>query len=233
MTAAPELVLPVPPHVNGRSTRIIQLDLPTLANSSLLSPFAKMVLAAFKVSYRQPYIAPDFPRLESNEQILHELKPDVIIFLLTPVDDPETVLASVAAHPYHATSPEELKQMHPFALKWLVQPSEEDPQMPRWALKQLCVSPEAQRNGLAGWLLNLADSVIRQVVTQQKKDPNVQDVTEACDGAKMLLSTTKELNGTFYAKRGWRITGERMAAPGYMGSEGGFTIVLMERNISL
>ena len=211
----------------------MRIDLESLNQSPLLAPFAVLLATSFGASYRQPYIAPDFPRLENNEQVARELRPGAIIFLLMSVDDPTTALASVAMHPYRAPPPEELKALPDIAIQWMVQPSENDPQMPRWVLKQLCVAPQAQRNGLAGWLLDLTDNVLRQIVTQQKADPNVPEVTEECDGAKLVLSTAKEINGEFYEKRNWITTAEKRMVPGFMGSEGGFVVVLMERNVLL
>ncbi|KAH7102932.1 hypothetical protein BKA62DRAFT_756283, partial [Auriculariales sp. MPI-PUGE-AT-0066] len=225
--------LPKAPLVNGRPTKLVRVDRQDLDTSIYLAPFADMVNASFMSSYYQPVMSPQTQRLESHQQLLYELKPGIMIFLLVPLDDPSTVLASVCAEPFVSPTPEMLAQVPPEGRVWIPDPVAHNLLEPRWVLKLLCVAPEAQHNGLGKWLMATIDDAVRHRVKEQRADSDDERVAEECATARLVLSTIKDINGRLYEKWGWATTSERKIEAGFLGSEGGFTLVFMDRVIEL
>ncbi|KAH7102931.1 hypothetical protein BKA62DRAFT_79447 [Auriculariales sp. MPI-PUGE-AT-0066] len=225
--------LPDAPLVNGRPTKLVQVNRADLDTSSLyLVPFADMVNLSFEAGCRQPVMAPT-QRLTSHEQLLHELEPGITIFLLVSRDDPGKVLASVCTEPCPSYLPGTIAPDPRDGHVWIPDPAPHNAREPRWTIKLLCVSPEAQKHGLGTWLMQVAEDAVRHSVRQQRANPEDDQVAEDCESVRLVIVMVRENNGVFYGNRGWTEIQERPMKPGFLGSEGGFTIVVMDKMLRL
>ena len=107
-----------------------------------------------------------------------------------------------------------------------------------WELKLMAVDTAAQGQGVAGLLMRMVDAeVLRRVrarhacdVSSSSSDGAASEGSgEAGERVCMLLTTIKEINGGFYARRGYVEDYVEEFGPGTLGSEGGFTVVHMSR----
>ena len=99
--------------------------------------------------------------------------------------------------------------------------------LPQWEILSMAIEPDLQKAGLATKLLNLTIEEIQRRVTQ------AQPLNVSQNGSptvELLLSTIKETNEEYYAKRGWTTTDEKRIEPGTVGRSGiAFSIVEMVR----
>lgn len=90
----------------------------------------------------------------------------------------------------------------------------------------MAVDPTLQRKGLAGLLIELVEGEVKRRFAVAKKQ----------DGASerrlvMLLTTIKEVNFTFYSRRGYDLDYETYQKPGWYGSLTGFMVVHMSKQL--
>ncbi|GAB1725572.1 hypothetical protein NU195Hw_g6448t1 [Hortaea werneckii] len=113
-----------------------------------------------------------------------------------------------------------------------------------WELKVMAVDVEAQGQGLASYLMKLVDDEVKKRfgslggVNGGGKVANsaaAQGIENNADAGRrrlfMLLTTLKEINEDLYARRGYEKDYETWHAPGTLGSETGFTVVHMSREM--
>ena len=130
-----------------------------------------------------------------------------------------------------------------------------DDELPRWEILAMVVDPTLQGQGLATQLMNLrideikrrcgsglrqVDSVIphppplfSDLSVEAVRDANDVPVQEKRKSVSLLLSTMKDLNEGYYARRGWTATATRCFPKGTMGSRDGFRVVEMFRRVRL
>ena len=111
----------------------------------------------------------------------------------------------------------------------------------------MAVDPTLQGRGLATQLMNLTVDEIKRRCGSNLRDPSADQTHTApsdSGGAEstkiekrkevvLLLSTMKELNEDYYAKRGWTTTATREFPKGTLGSSEGFRVVEMFKRVVL
>ncbi|KAI7286316.1 hypothetical protein KC345_g1238 [Hortaea werneckii] len=113
-----------------------------------------------------------------------------------------------------------------------------------WELKVMAVDVEAQGQGLASYLMKLVDDEVKKrfgSLSGVNGDGKIasaaaaQGIESNADAGRrrlfMLLTTLKEINEDLYARRGYQKDYETWHAPGTLGSETGFTVVHMSREM--
>ncbi|KAI7545838.1 hypothetical protein KC331_g5979 [Hortaea werneckii] len=109
-----------------------------------------------------------------------------------------------------------------------------------WELKVMAVDVEAQGQGLASYLMRLVDDEVKKrfwSLGGVNGDGNApaQGIESNLGAGRrrlfMLLTTLKEINEDLYARRGYQKDYETWHAPGTLGSETGFTVVHMSREM--
>ena len=93
-----------------------------------------------------------------------------------------------------------------------------DGALPTRAIRFLAVDPGMQRQGVAAWLLKLAES------NAARREPQKRVL--------MVLDTVKEVNAGFYGRRGWRAVRDVPVPPGSGNSPSGYTTVYMDKLVS-
>ena len=105
-----------------------------------------------------------------------------------------------------------------------------------WMLKLMAVDLRFQRQGVADYLL---ESVLAEIWRREREEPVVRlrEDGGADDGVvgkggyriRLLFSTIKEINFSFYTKKGYRWVQDIPVEKGVLGSRDGFTVVWLER----
>ncbi|KAK4952964.1 hypothetical protein LTR10_008668 [Elasticomyces elasticus] len=92
-----------------------------------------------------------------------------------------------------------------------------------WELKLMAVAVPCSGKGLASYLMKLAD--------EEVKRRSLRAGGRKQDGQKlwMVLTTIKEINEGFYARRGYAHDYETTHGPGHMGTPNGFHVVHMSK----
>ncbi|KAI4186067.1 MAG: hypothetical protein L6R41_003724 [Letrouitia leprolyta] len=90
--------------------------------------------------------------------------------------------------------------------------------LPQWEIICNVVHPDYQRRGIAGQMFNAMTSEIRNRISGNNEKR-----------IHLVITTMKEMNETYYQKRGFVTTRETRFEKGTAGSEVGFSIVEMER----
>nr|OQO19714.1 hypothetical protein B0A51_12774 [Rachicladosporium sp. CCFEE 5018] len=96
-----------------------------------------------------------------------------------------------------------------------------------WELRHMGIRPDLQGRGLAGYLMKFCEEEVQRLFDARKAKGEVVDGM----GLVMLLTTLKEINETFYAKRGWKWDEEKKFGKGWMGSEAGFSVAHMSKRL--
>jgi len=115
---------------------------------------------------------------------------------------------------------------------------------PQWECLSMVIDPTLQGRGLATQLMNLTVDEIKRRGGSGLRDPSAtRDMSEAkaSDGTNdekkkelmLPLSTMKDLNEGYYAKRGWTATATKEFPKGTRGSRDGFRIVEMFKRVEL
>lgn len=94
---------------------------------------------------------------------------------------------------------------------------EEQGELPTWEILAMAVDPEVQGPGIASRLL---DIMIEEIQRRIKHEQEGSEKTEGEGKVKILLSTAKELNESYYLRKVWSTTGERRFEASVCGSEG-------------
>ncbi|KAG7009537.1 hypothetical protein G7Y79_00002g006520 [Physcia stellaris] len=181
-------------------------------------------------------------RLHSPTQLLEEIGPDGFCILAFSESGAGELVGTASAKPYTLPGKGEgeggsltevnklfkRKGEEPFALKQGTSEAEEqEREYPTWELIPLAISPSLQGLGIASQLINLSiEEIKRRVRDAQKED---EEESPGKGKVRILLSTLKELNESFFLRKGWRTTSERRFEAGVGGSEAGFGVVEMGR----
>lgn len=95
-----------------------------------------------------------------------------------------------------------------------------------WELSTMAVDPGLQRQGLAGHLMRITEAEVRNRFAAFNREGETRRLV-------MALTTIKQVNEAFYARRGFVKDYEVEYPVGHIGSETGFTIIHMSREIPL
>lgn len=221
------------PSINGKPTTLTLYEPSQLVNSPLISSLYTVINTAFATSHAQkcPFSA-DVDRLLAPEDYLSQLgtDPGTFAYMLTwPGTD--QVVGTVSAHRYVA--PVVVAEAIPWErgstfkrLKSPVADSEAE-SAEVWELKFVAVDVALQGQGLATYLMDLADGEVKRRFLATASPEN--GARKPAKKLWMVLTTVRECNGRFYARRGYAVDGETWHEPGFLGSEGGFHIVHMSK----
>lgn len=169
--------------------------------------------------------------------------------------DGQRIIGTASAKPYVPTKPgfESGDAAHLLFKRPPPAAATEDNGLPSWELLAMVVDPTLQGGGIATQLMNLTIDEIKrrsssalqgrtQSTASEQKDsaPSMgqgEDKAEQQNSDRgqvtLLLSTVKEINESFYARRGWTTTDIRAFPPGTSGSRTGFSIVEMFQVIDI
>jgi len=216
------------PEINGRPTTVTLYEPSDLVDSPLLPSIRKLINEAFSLSHEKDgHLPGSIQRLQKEDQYLIELgnAPGTFTYIITYASGNEhEVLATASAKQFHG-APKVVQgvdslQKQTFKRKAAASANDEE-----WELSLMAVLPTLQRQGLSGVLMRS----VEEEVTQRFSVARGED--GGARGLVMLLTTLKEINEVFYAKRGYGVDYETKHAIGHMGSEKGFGVVHMSKRV--
>ncbi|WPH01489.1 Hypothetical protein R9X50_00433500 [Acrodontium crateriforme] len=215
------------PTVNGQPTVATLLNPDELASSPLLDSLGTMINAAFTAGHSTKNILGGTKRLNQPSDLPVQIgsSPGTFTVLVTDAHESNPrVLGTVSAKPYSVPLDIARNGTKKSAFLRLVAPTRRAPRAPvveLWELKFLAVDPSLQRQGLAVFLLDLAEAEVRRR-SEAKRSVDVEPGTDV--ELVMVLTTIDELVGPFYMRRGYELDYKSFQDIGYMGTEVGFTI---------
>ena len=245
------------PTVNGYQTTLQVVEVADLHNHPLRSDLINLINRAFSASH-PPYLPASLSRLRDSEALESELKPDAFTILLTTPDRvaPDQlprVLASVSARTFMWKDP---ATVDPVTRGFL---PPRDPRRRRhggapdeyeaaWEMKHLVTEPALAGQGLASMLVPMVEGEMRRrwelTEAQALKsastagEPNgsvnersIESARPQGKSLRIFLQTIKEINEGFYERRGYRTVFETSFDVGHLGSEAGFVMIGMTKDV--
>jgi len=243
------------PEIGGRQTTVTRYEPAQLAASSIVDPLVNLINKAFSQSHSSQNVLPaSLDRLQTPEEYLEQIgdDPGTFTYTFTWTDAEGEPIAAASAHRYVAPVVEvdvryqdlgEGKKGTTFQRKRLPTEAEgTDEQSPKqtevWELKVMAVDVSLQRHGVASYLMKLVDQEVRRrSMAAGLDDPtsSSSDASSKPEGRKVhvVLTTIKELNEEFYARRGYGKDYETWHEKGFLGSETGFHVVHMSKVLEI
>lgn len=216
------------PVVHGRPTTATLYASRDLEAAGLIPGMHDLINEAFAISHGRTRAMPaEVLRLQSKEQLVLELSgPGTFTYVITYTGTND-VIGVASAKKYKSTpSRQPVSVENPKSAFTRTGPSQENTE--GFELSTMAVDPSLQRQGLAGLLMNLVDREVKRRFLLAREEQGRPDL-----GLVMLLTTIKEINGQFYARKGWQADYETFQEPGWRGSENGFTVVHMSKNVEV
>ena len=210
------------PSVNGEPTVFSLFSPRQLVGSPLLPSLQSVINAAFSLGHSRDAVLPaNALRLQREGQYLEELgdAPGTFTYIVHRRDG-RTVLATATSKRY--SGPFKVVHESQSQHKTFTRITQPDPDIQEWELNLMAVEPSAQSQGLASYLMQLVEKEIRSRCKQAVDRPR---------NIKLVLTTIKEINEKFYARRGFTMDYETFHGPGYLRSPRGFTVIHMSRSI--
>lgn len=220
------------PMVNGRPTTATLLDPKELESSDLLVPLTVMINSAFDVSHSSSNILGGTKRLDRHEDLPIQIggADGTFTYLVSYADESiktsQQALGTVSARPYNVPAsrddlPSYIKKESAFSrLRAPIRRIPDAQTLELWELKFLAVDPTLQKQGLAVYLMNLAEAEARRRSEAKRKTKPGDESVELV----MVLTTIEDLVGPFYVRRGYELDYKTFQDVGYMGTEVGFTV---------
>lgn len=209
------------PTVADKATTISYVEYEQLSTFALLPALCSLVNIAYK-EHEKAY-NPGGVRLKALESLSSELGPGAFTIVLTFDEEPTIPIASCSARPLLQTAKAAPASgpVSPFARVPLPSESDSDANETIWEIKFLVTHPKNKGQGLASCTLDLIQDEIRK--------------RAGLGRIRLVLSTLKELNLSFYQKRGFEQTGE-VVVPSGVGDAAGtgngtFTVAYMDKVI--
>ena len=237
---SPENTSTAAPTIQGHPLQTLAIARSALPAYPLLPQLAALIIESYDAVHYQPIIPPEANRLPGgSQQLLHEIEPGGWTLILADAQDGATTLYGTVTLEPKVQTPvtandncvEDILRdnedvdahVHP------VEFSTSDNFPPavgeaRWNVRMLCVNVRFQKRGLAEWLMHQA----QQFILEQELKANVRRlIGPSTTSVRLLLTVVDELSGSWYTKRGWAAYHVKRMPPGFIGSEGGFTLVDM------
>ncbi|KAK5123001.1 hypothetical protein LTR85_003567 [Meristemomyces frigidus] len=244
------------PVIHGKSTTVTLYEPAQLAKSPAIPALYHVINRAFSESHAGTGVLPaSIDRLDSPEQFLQQVGNDpgtfVYIITWTGTDEP---IATVGAHRYvtpvvisdvgSGKQGSTFKRVHlPKAPRREIEGREAwhqrvqspttspaDAGMETWELKTMAVDTKLQGQGLASYLMKLVDEEVkRRFRATLLAESTDEQMYAARRQFHMVLTTLKECNETFYARRGYMHDYETAHEPGFLGSPTGFHVLHMSK----
>lgn len=222
------------PTVNDRQTTVTLFSPSQLAKSSVIPALAKVINDAFESQghVKDGKTVVPQKRLSYDGQLLDELSSSTGTFTyIICFAGREEVIGTASAKRFlgkDAAVVVEGKEPSPgeavkntFTRFGAVADGTE-----MWELSTMAVDPGLQRQGLAGYLMRITEAEVkRQFIAGNDAGEQRKLV--------MALTTLKQVNEPFYTRRGFVKDYEVEYPVGHIGSETGFTIIHMSREVDL
>lgn len=213
---------PGPPVNNTPTTATIYTPTQIASDPALVTSLRTLINHAFSFSHEKHGAMPGtIDRLQSPQQLLSELGSDdsaTFTYVLTSASSGQVLATAGGQRWTGKIAPVEPLPGNKGSFTRYGAESEDADQ---WELRIMAVDPSLQRQGLAAWLMRKVEEEIRRRWEERggKK------------GLVLLLTTLKEINGEFYARRGYAVDYETRFPPGWLQSEKGFGVVHMSRRV--
>jgi GNAT superfamily N-acetyltransferase len=221
------------PVVKDKSTTVTLYEPEQLRDNDILEPLRTLINEAFRWSHtKYNTMADHVERLSYTWQYTAQLGSDegTFAFIITN-DDNGQPIATLAAHRYVAPVLIVEPAGKGSAFRRLQLPADADEADDVWELKLMAVLPGLHGGGLASYLMKLTEDEIRRRSSQV--------LNSGSNGAArprklfLVLTTIKESNEGFYARRGFTLDYETEQEKGYSGSPNGFRVVHMSKTLDL
>jgi GNAT superfamily N-acetyltransferase len=219
------------PQVHGKSTTLTLFSPTQLARSPLLPSLYRIVNDAFRVGHERNNNRFGTERLQYEGQLHDELgnKPGTFTYILC-YSGTDEVVATASAKPHAA----ELRFKQPGEIvnlkngkdtTWTrLAPIAEGKEA--WELSTMAVNPSLQRQGLAGYLMRVMEEEVKRRFKAGSGGAEGKDLV-------LVITTVKERNEEFYARRGFGKDYEIWYDKGHVGSEQGFHVIFMSKEVEL
>jgi GNAT superfamily N-acetyltransferase len=206
------------PDIVDHPTTITLYTSQTLQSSGLVPQLFNLINNAFAVAHDRSGIMPGSARrLQSETQLINELSgPGTFTYLITCTST-NTIIGTASAKRYLSEASEAQVAKSIVGTFTRMNPSKES--AIEWELATMAVDPLFQRQGVAELLMSMVEGEIKRQLRSEWG--------EGGKAPKMLLTTIKEVNGKFYAGKGYVVDYETWHGPGWLGSKSGFTVVHM------
>jgi GNAT superfamily N-acetyltransferase len=212
------------PHIMNHPTTITLCTSRILHSSGFVPQLYSLINNAFTVSHDRSGIMPgSVRRLQSEAQLINELSgPSTFSYLITCTST-NTIIGTASAKRYLSKVSEAQVAKSIVGTFTRVGPSKENAF--EWELATMAVDPLFQRQGVAELLMGMVEGEIKRRFRSEGRKG---------EGApKMLLTTIKEVNGKFYAGKGYAEDYETWHGPGRLGSKSGFAVVHMSKWVEI
>jgi GNAT superfamily N-acetyltransferase len=216
------------PTINSNPTTITLYASHSLSAAGLIPTLHDLINTAFSHSHsRADSMGDSSLRLHSHDQLVRELSgPGTFSYVITYTGT-TTAIAVASGKLYKSTGPRQPARLEePKTAFTRSGAGEANPE--GWELSSMAVDPALQRQGLAGLLMDLVEGEVKRRFLVARAEGGKAGV-----GLVMLLTTIKEINGGFYARRGYGADYETYHGPEWLGSEGPFTVVHMSKKIAV
>ncbi|KXL50721.1 hypothetical protein M433DRAFT_157964 [Acidomyces richmondensis BFW] len=234
------------PNVNGKPTTLTVYDPWQLIGHPILLSLYPMINTAYRDSHVSRKILtrnnlPTRDRLQHENAFLQEIGADPGTFTIALAwAGTDEAIATISAHRYVSPVAEAIAEVGNgkagSAFRRVQVPaavSSADVECDIWELKLMAVDIRLQKQGLASYLMKLAEEEIAVRFTTENLDPSLHAEMEVRAPRRLwvVITTLKEANWNFYQRRGYRDDYETSHEAGFLGSETGFTVVHMSKEL--
>jgi GNAT superfamily N-acetyltransferase len=216
------------PLVHNKPTTVTLYASRDLEAAGLIPGLHDLINEAFAISHnRSGTMSAGALRLQSHQQLVLELSaPGTFTYVITYTGT-NTVIGVASGKRYKSTASRQPVQIE-VPKSAFTRTGASEPNTEGFELSSMAVSPSLQRQGVAGLLMELVEEEVKRRFLISRAETGPPDL-----GLVMLLTTVKEINHQFYARRNYQVDYETFHDPGCLGSENGFTVVHMSKKVEV
>lgn len=216
------------PTINNKPTTVTRYESRDLKAAGQVPAIHDLVNVAFAEGHSRSGTIPGTSlRLQSHEQLVKELSSDGTFTYVVTYTGTDVVIATASAKRYKGTMERQAASIDnpksAFMRSGTFKPNTEG-----WELSSMAVDPGLQRKGLAGVLMGFVEGEVKRRFAIHREETGVPEL-----GLVMMLTTVKEINGEFYARRGYQVDYETFHGPGWLGSAKGFSVMHMSKQVEV
>jgi len=234
------------PEVNGKATTLTIYEPWQLIGHPILSSLYPMINTAYRDSHVSHKILAR-NNLPTRDRLLHEnafleetgSDPGTFTIALTWMGTNEAI-ATISARRYLSPVAEAVAEVGSGKagstfrrVQVPVAATTANAECDIWELKLMAVDIRLQKQGLATYIMKLAEEEIAVRFKTEKIDPSrLSDIEDQLPKRLWVVITTlKEANWNLYWRRGYQDDYETTHEAGFLGSETGFTVVHMSKEL--
>lgn len=221
------------PVIHGKHTTVSVYEPAQLAQAPSIPALYHLINRAFSESHAGCGALPaSLDRLDSPAQYLSQIgnDPGTFVYIITWVGTDEPI-ATAGAHRY--VTPVVVSDVgsgeQGTTFKRVQLPKASGAEVETWELKLMAVDLALQGQGLASYLMALVDEEVKRRFKASVLAESANGQTRATPQLHLVLTTLKECNETFYARRGYINDYEDAHGPGFLGSPTGFSVLHMSK----